>query len=431
MRIALISYEFPPETLGGIATYARHTVETLIGAGHEVTVFTATTAAPHAEDWHGAHIRRLPCADRGVFAEVAVPALAAEHARAPFDVAEVPDLYAEGRGLRAKVPALPLVLRAHTPLYIPSEIDFLALPPFTRRLSAFRRLLGGIAHRQPWRKTWSEASARVRYRYDPRTDPECRVAHEADLVAAPSQRLAQRLRLDWSLPAERIVVLPYAHSPAPELLALAAPAQARTIAFHGSVRFFKGVHVLMAAMRIVVARHPQVQLALAGASGSSPVATCGWQAWRADRMLEWRDTLEWLRPQIAALGNHVIVRGFVPPEKLATHLAAAEVCVFPSLFDNFPSACLEAMSAARPIVATRSGGMEEMLGEEDAGLLVPPGNAPALAAAICRLIEDPALRTRLALRARAKVLSDYAPAVIGPRHEALYAQAIALRRATR
>src|ERR1035437_173485 len=104
MRIALISYEFPPEILGGIATYARHAVMMLGARGHDITVFSATTSAAREERFHGARVLRVSCADRQRFFEAAVPALAAEHTRAPFDVAEVPDLYAEGRGLRAAAP---------------------------------------------------------------------------------------------------------------------------------------------------------------------------------------------------------------------------------------------------------------------------------------------------------------------------------------
>ncbi len=430
MRVALISYEFPPETLGGIGTYAGHAVRMLAARGHAVTVFTCTTGAEREESWHGARVIRLMCLDRQAFNLPAVERLAAEHKRLPFDVAEVPDLYAEGRGLRAALPDLPIVLRAHTPLYIPWEIDFNALSPTGRLLSATRRAIGGITHLRPPSSIWREVRRRQSFpcNYDPLSDQERQVAIDADVVAPPSQRLAQRLRDDWRLPKDRVQVLPYPHFPSPKLLALPPPSGGKVIGFHGGVRRFKGVHILIAAMPLVLQRHPDARLVLAGASGSSSVPDYSLTGWLKDQMLRWQDTVTWLRPQIAALGDRVTLSGFVRPENLHEHLSACDVCVFPSLFDNFPSACLEAMSAARPIVATRSGGMEEMLGEEDAGLLVPPGDAPALAAALCRMLDDAALRQRLALRARERVLADYAPEVIGPRHEALYAEAIARRR---
>ena len=86
------------------------------------------------------------------------------------------------------------------------------------------------------------------------------------------------------------------------------------------------------------------------------------------------------------------------------------------------------MSAARAIVATNSGGMLDMLGDNEAGLLVPPGQPAALAAAICRLLGDAELRANLASHARERVLRDYSAARIGPLHEAVFAEAIRKQR---
>lgn len=430
MRIALISYEFPPETLGGIGTYAGQAARMLAERGHDLTVFSATSATlAFEENLHGARVHRLPCKDRRSFFLPAVDALVAEHRRAPFEIAEVPDLYAEGRGLRTALPELPILLRAHTPVYIPTEIDFNASPLSTRWLSALRVALGGLAKLRAPASVFRGARARIFFRasYNYTRDAERTVALEADLVAPPSLRLAQRLRDDWRLPAEKIRVLPYSHRPDSKLLALPPPTAAKVIGFHGGIKRFKGVHVLLSAFRLVLARHPDARLILAGASGGSSVHDCSWSAWKQDRMVVWRDTLKWLKPQIDALGDRVILRGFVRPEHLYTHLAESDVCVFPSLFDNFPSACLEAMAAARPIVATRSGGMEEMLGRDEAGLLIPPGDIRALADALCRLMEEVPLRNQLALRARERLLVDYSPDTVGPRHEALYVEAIARR----
>lgn len=432
MRIALISFEYPPETPGGIATYASHATRMLAARGHEVTVFAGTVRSGRDEQFQGVRVVRIPCAERRSFHEPAVARLADAHGRTPFDVAEVPDLYAEGAGLRDRVPSLPIVLRAHTPLFIPAEIDYSALSRLPRLLWGLRRLGGGLVHRQPVRALCREALARISFRhaYHPAGDPERDVAMEADLVVPASRRLALRLERDWKLPADCLRILPYPHIAAPDLLALQPPGDVRVIGFHGGVRYFKGVHVLLAAFERVVRKHPGLRLVLAGASGMSPVASCSWRSWRKDEMLTWKDTLDWLRPAIDRLGDRVAIRGFVPPESLAGHLREADICVFPSLFDNFPSACLEAMSAARPIVATRSGGMEEMLAGGEAGLLVGPGDVRGLAEALCRLIEDPGLAGRLAREARRRLLAEYDPAVIAPRHEALYAEAIARRRSS-
>lgn len=430
MRIALISYEFPPHSLGGIGTYASHTTRMLAARGHDVTVFSSTSEKyPHQDAIANIKVLRVPTTNRQTFHLPAVSALVDANATTPFDIAEIPDLFAEGYGLRARLPKLPIVLRAHTPSYIAHEVDFLSTPRSVRSLSAIRRLLGGVANGERWSDVWKSARARVRF--PGLSDHEREVAFDSDLVSPPSQALAKRLEIDWDLPRAKIRVVPYTHIPSPALVALPPPRQARTISFHGGVRKYKGVHVLVDAMKQVTARHPETELVLAGASGVSPVPSVTFSAWWNDRMIEWRDTVEWLRPRLDALGNRIRIKGFVQPENIEEYLSEADICVFPSLFDNFPSACLEAMSAARPIVATRSGGMEEMLGDEEAGLLVPPGDARALANAICRLIESPALRVKLASRAREKLILTYNSATVGPRTESLFAEAIELGRRRR
>ena len=79
---------------------------------------------------------------------------------------------------------------------------------------------------------------------------------------------------------------------------------------------------------------------------------------------------------------------------------AADVVVLPSDREAMPLALLEAMALARPVVATRVGGITDVVTDGDTGLLVPPGDAEAMAAAIGRLLGDPDLRRRLGASAR-------------------------------
>ena len=88
-------------------------------------------------------------------------------------------------------------------------------------------------------------------------------------------------------------------------------------------------------------------------------------------------------------------------------LAAADLFVLPSLFEGLPLSVLEAMAAERPVVATAIGGTDEAVVDGVTGLLVPPRDAAALAAAIGRLRSDPALAGRLAQTARARVEAEF------------------------
>ncbi len=75
-------------------------------------------------------------------------------------------------------------------------------------------------------------------------------------------------------------------------------------------------------------------------------------------------------------------------------LAAADVVVLPSAWEGQPLIAQEALRAGRPLVASRVGGIPDLTGE-DAALLVPPGDAQALAAAILSVLDDPSLAARL------------------------------------
>ncbi len=106
-----------------------------------------------------------------------------------------------------------------------------------------------------------------------------------------------------------------------------------------------------------------------------------------------------LRRQAAAAG--VSVRFLGPRRDVPALLAAADVVVVPSIWEGQPLIVQEALRAGRPLVATRVGGITGLTGD-DGALLVPPGDARALAAAVTRLLDDPAAAARLEAAARAR-----------------------------
>ena len=106
-----------------------------------------------------------------------------------------------------------------------------------------------------------------------------------------------------------------------------------------------------------------------------------------------------LRRQAAAAG--VSVRFLGPRRDVPALLAAADVVVVPSTWEGQPLIVQEALRAGRPLVATSVGGIAGLTGG-DGALLVPPGDAEALAAAVARLLDDPGAAARLASAARAR-----------------------------
>jgi glycosyltransferase involved in cell wall biosynthesis len=121
------------------------------------------------------------------------------------------------------------------------------------------------------------------------------------------------------------------------------------------------------------------------------------------------------------LSRHVSFAGIVWPTREV--LRGADLFLFPSLDEPQGLALLEAAAIGVPIVASRTGGIPEMV-DESSAVLVPPGDAEALASAVVRLLADPARRTGLAAEAARRV-HRFDIRAIARRYEALYSGMIA------
>lgn len=164
--------------------------------------------------------------------------------------------------------------------------------------------------------------------------------------------------------------------------------------FVGRVSPEKGVHVLMDAFRKVHARFPNARLNLVGHIGSAPLDFLVGLSDSADvaQLSTFYDApyIDDLRARIpAALAANVNFVGPVPQVELAACYRDADVLVNPSFSESFGMSLIEAMACARPVVATRVGGMTDIVEDGETGLLVEPGNPDELAEAIIQVLEDP------------------------------------------
>jgi glycosyltransferase involved in cell wall biosynthesis len=118
-----------------------------------------------------------------------------------------------------------------------------------------------------------------------------------------------------------------------------------------------------------------------------------------------------VRARVVTEGLPVDVLGPLPPDRVAVELQAAAVAVLPALWwENCPMAVLEAAAQGVPVVAAAVGGVPELVDDGTTGLLVPPGDAAALAGALTRLLSDPAEAERLGRAGWARVRSRNDPA---------------------
>ena len=180
----------------------------------------------------------------------------------------------------------------------------------------------------------------------------------------------------------------------------------------GTLERHKGHQVLLEALASVVSAGPGTcwKLIIVGGRGG--------------------DQHQLLLDYICEKGLSERVRIVLNRSDIADLLALADVFVMPSLWEGLPMALLEAMVARKAIVASAIAGIPEAIVHGREGLLVPPGEAAALADALCLLLADPVRRAALGRAAAARAKRDFTVAVMAERYQALYAGADSKRQRT-
>ncbi|HEV8650815.1 MAG TPA: glycosyltransferase family 4 protein [Actinomycetes bacterium] len=219
------------------------------------------------------------------------------------------------------------------------------------------------------------------------------VARRVAVTLAPSAAMAGFLRRRLRVPAAKLRVVPNG-------VALPAPrppaGPARTFVSVGTFAPSKSVATLVDAFADVARTRPHLRLLLVG-DGDERIA-CERRA--------------------AALGVGAVVEFTGYRTDVPTQLARAEAFVLPSVNENLPLALMEAMGAGLACVASRVGAVPELLAD-GTGLLVPPDDVAALAAAMASLADDPGLAHTLG-KAAAAAARRFSVAACADAHQALW-----------
>ncbi len=400
MKVCLISREYPPDTgWGGIGTFTHHLAKGLEQLGHEIDVISlAKNGASTSADGKIRIHRVEPCladADLGLLAR-AMPysryvlstsaalwrkclELQAERA---FDVIDTPELLAEGI-FPALSKSAPLVIRLYTPhsKFIAEKLHNVS-PSFDHQMVALVE--------------------RIAMLY-------------ADAITSPSKDLAQYVASDLNYPLEKIALIANpidatVFSPEGDK-SLESPGQLKVL-FIGRLEGRKGIKYLIEAVPPILKAVPKAHFYIVG----DDTKTGDGQT----------SVLAELKEFIAQADcqDSVTFISRVPLTELPAYYRSADVCVVPSLYDNSPYACLEAMSCGKPVIGTTSGGTKEYLIDGESGLLVEPKSSSALAQAIIRLLTNEAERRRIGENARQRVLAQYQRTEIARQTSELYKQAI-------
>ncbi len=180
---------------------------------------------------------------------------------------------------------------------------------------------------------------------------------------------------DWEQPCRRAAFL----------AALGLPAETLSIGVIAQLIPRKGHRVLLDALPALLPRHPTLQVIFFG-QGPDEAA---------------------LRRRISedGLDGRVRLAGF--RDDLPALLPCLDLVVHPALLEGLGVSLMQAAAAGRPIVASRTGGIPEVVRDEVNGLLVAPGDAAGLGAAIHRLLTDPSLRERLGTAGHELMLHEH------------------------
>ena len=377
MRICLISYEYPPDTgIGGIGTYMYQLSKSLEKRKIETEVICATGKKSYTEiQGDYLTISRINCNSREQFRVLAPPMAKKRFDIKKFDIIECPEYGADGLHIKEILPDVPLVIKLHTPRFLIKQInDFY-----------YNQLL--------WRKVKSKFSGGYNYK----NDPEYQAALKADILLSPSHSLKEIIASRWKIPGEKIIFLPNIYNPSPQLLNISAGSQSKTILYIGRLETRKGVYNLAKAIPLVLKRIPDAHFIFLGKDSQGP------QRERSMKAV--------LQKELGSFTGNVSFVDHVPMDEIPAYLSQAHTCVFPSLWENFPNVCLEAMAAGRNIVASENGGMKDMLEDISRQQLVNPHDVVLLANNIIASLQNNITST-IGVQNRKKIVQEYGEKVI-------------------
>jgi glycosyltransferase involved in cell wall biosynthesis len=389
LRIALLTYRGNPHS-GGQGVYVRYLSKALADLGHSVEVISGQ---PHPELDSGIASTKLESLDlyrsddpfrtprRAEFrdaidvAEFGIMCVAGfpepltfslramrelKARRSEFDV--VHDNQSLGYGLLGIARAgLPVTATIHHPCSIDRDIEVAHAVDRKKRMSfrrwyAFTRMQGRVARRLGSVITVSESA---------RTDVMREFRVPSERIAIVHNGVDTELFAAGDTPKEPGLIITTASADVP----------------------LKGLPVLLEALAKIRTER-DARLVVVGKPARKGPTKTAIERFGLQDAVSFEHNIDWAR--------------------LVELYARAEVAVVPSLYEGFSLPAIEAMSCAVPLVVTTAGALPEVTGPDgEAALLVPPGDAEALAAALRRCLEDPQLRLRLGRAGRRRAIERF------------------------
>jgi len=366
----MLSWEFPPRIIGGLARHVQDLTQALADSGVEVDVVTVgEDGALPFEELHGVNVHRVntypPVARDFITGILQLNVVMLEKIMALL-----------GRGERYDL------VHAH---------DWLVAFAARAVKHALCLPMVSTVHATEYGRNQGLHTEEQRYI----SDVEWCLTYEAWRVICCSQYMHQELRRVFQLPLDKIRMVPNGVDPHQfrasrddsSLGQRLVPSGEQVVFFVGRLVREKGVHVLLEAAPRILAQAPKTRFVIAG---RGPV-------------------LESLRGQARQLGleQQVDFAGYVDDVTRNALYHAASVAVFPSIYEPFGIVALEAMAAKVPVVVADTGGLSEIVSHGVDGLKCYSGHVASLADQVLTVLGNAALAQKLSGNAYNKVVTSY------------------------
>jgi len=388
----MLSWEYPPKSVGGLARHVYDLTNALASIGVDIHLITSGgMGAPHFEEINGVKVHRVEpyrvsspdfvtCVAQFNVAllEKAIPLMASNY---DFQILHAHDwLVAYAARAIKHAGRLPLVVTIHATEYGRNN---------------------GL-HNDTQRHI---------------SDIEWWLTYEAWRVICCSHFMEDEVKRVFQLPQDKIAVIPNGVAPGnfktlsknARRSDYAAPDE-KIIFYVGRMVQEKGVQVLLDAAPEILAHYPQAKFIIAG---KGPY-------------------LDALKNQASALGiaNRVYFTGYISDEVRNSLYSWADVAVFPSLYEPFGIVALEAMAARTPVVVSDCGGISEIVRHGVDGLKANTGNSHSLAQNILALLRQPQLGESLREEAYRKVTEEFNWKAIARKTASVYREVWEAHRST-
>jgi glycogen(starch) synthase len=370
MKILMLTWEYPPRIVGGIARVVHDLSHRLIKDGHEVTVVTYKEGnVPDFEDDKGVKVYRIGnyMINPNNFIDWIM--------QMNFN------LVAKANEIIAKEGNFD-VIHAH---------DWLVAYAAKTLKNSYGTPIVATIHATEAGRNSGIHDETQRYI----NDTEWMLTYEASEVIVNSNYMKSELQRLFGLPFEKINVVPngvnlnlYSGVERDyEFRRQYAADNEKIILFVGRLVYEKGIQHLIAAMPKILEKYHDSKLVIAGKGGM----------------------IDELKAQVNAMGisNKVYFTGYLNSKQVVKMYKCADVAVFPSTYEPFGIVALEGMLSGTPVVVSDVGGLNEIVQHGENGMKSYAGNPNSLADSIVSLLYDPALCMKVAKNAKAKVRAEY------------------------